>query len=51
MNDQQRLVYRLFRSLEGAGVLDHVVLRRAWRETAPGSAPSLFYTFTERVGE
>ena len=30
MNDQQRLVYRLFRSLEGAGVLDHVVLIGSW---------------------
>jgi hypothetical protein len=30
VNDQQRLVYRLFRSLEGAGVLDHVVLIGSW---------------------
>ena len=30
MNDQQRLVCRLFRSLEGAGVLNHVVLIGSW---------------------
>lgn len=30
VNDQQRLVYRLFRSLEGAGVLDHVGLIGSW---------------------
>lgn len=29
-NDQQRLVGRLFRTLEGAGVLDHVVLIGSW---------------------
>jgi len=30
VNDQQRLVGRLFRTLEGAGVLDHVVLIGSW---------------------